>query len=460
MANKQTVNMCEGNLLKNMLLYSAPLMATGLLQLLYNAADIIVVARWSGPTALAAVGSNGPLINLIINVFMGISVGASVIVSRYYGAKDTKNLHDSVHCAIALSIVSGLVTMVLGLLVADSALRVMSTPADVIGQASLYLKIYFLGMPAIMVYNFGASILRAVGDTKRPLYILMASGIINVVLNLVLVIVFSMGVAGVAIATTVSQIISAACVLICLMRSSDIYKLEFRKIKIHRHKMVLMLKNGIPAGLQGSTFSLSNIVIQSSINSFGSAVMSGSSAASNVEGFVYIVMNAFHHTCLAFTSQNIGAGNLERIKKVFRLSMLLVIVVGIIVGCVVYIFGEELLSLYTSVSGYDSSVTPQDIIDNGMVRLKIICLTYFFCGMMEVVVGALRGMGSPMLPMIVSIVGVCGVRLVWIFTVFNIYRSPESLYISYTISWIITTAVHYICYRITSNKLLKSLINV
>jgi len=447
--------MCEGPLLKSILLYALPLMATGLLQLLYNAADMIVVARFAGGTALAAVGSNGPLVNLIVNVFMGLSVGAGVIISRCYGAKDSKNLRESVHSAMGISVISGVVTMIIGLLVSRAALELMSTPDDVIEQATLYLRIYFLGMPALMIYNFGAAILRAVGDTKRPLYILSASGIVNVAFNLVLVIGFHLDVAGVAIATVVSQVVSAVAVVICLMKANDGYRLELRHIRIYKDKFILMMRHGIPAGIQGSIFSLSNIVIQSSVNSFGSAVMSGNSAAANVEGFVYVAMNSFHHTCLAFTAQNIGAGKYERLSKIFRTCLVLVTVIGLVLGCSLYVFGDTFLTFYTADSSVESTVAPAQIIEYGKLRLSIISTSYFLCGIMDVLVGALRGMGSPWMPMIVSIAGVCGVRIIWIFTVFRfVFHSPASLYLSYTVSWIITSAVHYICCRKVRKKYL------
>ncbi len=452
MNKRQTVNMCDGPVFKNIVLYAVPLILTGLLQLLYNAADIIVVAKWAGGTALAAVGSNGALVNLIVNVFVGLSVGASVIVSRFYGAGDKRNLHESVHCAMSLSIICGVVTLVIGLLVARPALTLMSTPADVIDQATTYLRIYFLGMPAFMIYNFGAAILRAVGDTKRPLYILMASGLVNVILNLILVIGFHFDVEGVAIATLASQIISAVAVVICLMRTSDVYKFEFRKMRIYPSKLGAMLRNGIPAGIQGSIFSISNILIQSSVNSFGSAVVSGNAAAANVEGFVYVAMNSMHHTCLAFMSQNIGAGKFERLSKVFRTCIITVIIVGLVVGGAAFLFGEQLMSLYTATSGADQSILPEDVVKYGMNRLEIICTMYFICGIMDVLVGALRGMGSPWMPMIVSIVGVCGIRITWIYTVFRFYHTPESLYVSYIVSWVATAAVQFICYLVVSKR--------
>jgi len=459
MNKRQTVDMCDGPIFKNIVLYAVPLILTGLLQLLYNAADIIVVARWAGGTALAAVGSNGALVNLIVNVFVGLSVGASVIVSRYYGADDKRNLHESVHCAMALSVICGIITLIIGLLVARPALTLMKTPYDVIDQATLYLRIYFLGMPAFMIYNFGAAILRAVGDTKRPLYILTASGLVNVILNLILVIGFQKDVEGVAIATLTSQVISAIAIVICLMKTKDVYKFEFKKMRIYKSKLTAMLRNGIPAGIQGSIFSISNILIQSSVNLFGSAVVSGNAAAANVEGFVYVAMNSMHHTCLAFMSQNIGAGKIERLSKIFRTCIITVIIVGLVVGLSAVIFGEQLMSLYTATSGADMSIKPEDVIKYGMNRLEIICTMYFICGIMDVLVGALRGMGSPWMPMIVSIVGVCGIRITWIYTVFRYYHTPESLYFSYIISWLITALVQFICYLYVSKRFKRNYLN-
>ena len=413
MSKKQTVDMCNGPILKNVMLYAAPLILTGLLQLLYNAADMIVVARYAGGTALAAVGSNGPLVNLIVNIFVGMSVGASVIVSRYYGAGDRRNLHESVHSAMTLSIICGVITLAIGLVAARPALELMGSPHDVIDQATLYLRIYFLGMPAFMIYNFGAAILRAVGDTKRPLYILTASGVVNVALNLVLVIGFHLGVAGVAIATTVSQIISAVWVVICLMRTHDVYKLDLKKLRLYGSKFSAILRNGVPAGIQGSIFSISNILIQSSINSFGAVVVAGNSAAANLEGFVYVAMNAFHQSAISFTSQNVGAGKQERIGKIAILSEICVMTVGLVLGNLLVYCGQDLLGIYS---------THQDVIDAGMYRLNVVARTYALCGMMGVMVGVLRGMGYSIMPMIVSLVGACGLRLLWLATIFKIER--------------------------------------
>lgn len=456
---RRTVDMLNGPLLSNILLYALPLIASGLLQLLYNAADLIVVARFTGGTALAAVGSTGPLVNLIVNVFIGVSVGAGVAIARAFGAGNRRDIHESVHTAMGISIVSGIITMIIGLVIAPHALRWMDSPAEVIGQSTLYLRIYFLGMPAMMVYNFGAAILRSVGDTKRPLYILALSGLVNVLLNLVLVIVFHMGVAGVAIATTVSQVISAALVVLCLVRADGIYRYHIRKTRIYKDKLLEMLRLGIPAGLQGSIFSISNIIIQSSINSFGAAAVAGSAAAGNIEGFVYVAMNAMYQTCMAFTAQNVGARKPERLKKVLFSCLGLVTIIGLTLGMLVFVFGEPLLTLYTSTSANNGAVSNADILARGMERLAIIATTYFLCGVMEVLVGSMRGMGSSWTPMLVSIGGVCGIRIVYIFTVFAfLYHTLTSLYISYIVSWAVTAAIHAVCLYFKHRKTVRELV--
>lgn len=455
---KQPVDMINGPLLPGVIRYALPLIATGLLQLLYNAADMIVVARWAGGTALAAVGSNGPLVNLIINVFMGLSVGASVVVSRAFGAGNDKDVHEAVHCAMAVSIASGIITMAVGLLISRQALLWMGTPGDVMEQANVYLRIYFLGMPACMVYNFGAAILRAVGDTRRPLYILMLSGLVNVALNLLLVIVFHWDVAGVATATTVSQIVSAVMVVFCLIKTELSFRYDIRKTRFYKDKFFQMLRHGIPAGIQGSIFSLSNIIIQSSVNSFGSAAMSGNSAAGNIEGFVYVAMNSMYQTCLTFTAQNVGARQPRRLRRIFLLCLALVTVIGLTLGFAVYLFGEPLLTLYTAASGTATSIAPEEILHYGMLRLSLIATSYFLCGVMEVLVGAMRGMGSPWLPMLVSVGGVCGIRITWILTIFRfVDHSLTSLYLSYPFSWLATAMVHAVCYYVTHKKLVRRL---
>ncbi|MBQ7982869.1 MAG: MATE family efflux transporter, partial [Clostridia bacterium] len=349
MTRKYEMNMCEGPLLSKLVLFAVPLMLSSILQLLYNAADVIVVGKFAGSTALAAVSSTGSLINLIVNLFIGLSVGANVAAARFFGAKDERGVHETVHTAMLLSIIGGIAVGIIGFFCSGTFLKWMDSPPDVIGQATLYMQIYFCGMPASMVYNFGASILRAIGDTRRPLIFLTISGIVNVILNLVLVIVFHMGVAGVAIATVVSQVLSAIFVVVCLIRAEgSAFQLFPRKLRIYRDKLQIMLRTGIPAGIQGSVFSISNVLIQSSINSFGSIAMAGNGAAGNIEGFIYVAMNAFHHAALTFASQNLGAHNLARIRRVAVTCVLIVTVVGLALGGAALLCGEMLLSIYDS----------------------------------------------------------------------------------------------------------------
>ncbi len=443
---KYEIDMCNGPLLKKILIFYFPLMLSGVLQLLFNAADIVVVGRFAGSEALAAVGSTSSLINLLVNLFIGLSVGANVLVARFYGAGQKKELSEMVHTAVLTSLVSGAILVVLGIVLAGPALRLMGTPDDVINQAVLYMRIYFVGMPAMMAYNFGAAILRAVGDTRRPLYYLLLAGVVNVVLNLIFVICFSMGVAGVAVATVVSQVISAAMVLRCLMKSDTDYRLNLKELRIARDKLWKMIQIGIPAGLQGALFSISNVLIQSSVNSFGSIAMAGNTAASNIEGFVYTAMNAFHQTAISFTGQNYGAQKYRRIGKILVICQVLVIVVGLVMGNAAYLFGGTVLKLYS---------TEADVIQYGILRLSIICTTYCLCGMMDVMVGSLRGMGYSIMPMLVSLTGACLFRVVWIYTVFQQFRSLEALYISYPISWFLTFLVHLICFIVVYVRLLK-----
>ena len=458
MARRKNIDMCNGPLLKNILLYSLPLIATGVLQRLYNMADSIVAAKWAGGEALAAVGSTGALISLVTDVFIGLSIGASVVVSHYYGAGEKNSVHQAVHTAIALSVVAGMLTMIVGLLVSHPALKLMGTQPEVLDQATLYVRIYFIGMPASMVYNFAAAILRSIGDTKRPFYILVISGIVNLILNLLFVIAFHWDVAGVAVATVISQLLSAVLTLWCLIKTHDCYRLELSKLRLHRKNVLLILRYGIPAGIQGSVFSISNMLIQSSINSFGVAAMTGSAASTNIEGLVYISMNAIYQTCMAFTGQNLGAGKAKRVVKVQRTCAVVVFCVGLITGALAVVFGRQLLTLYTAASSVSTSVSSEIIIQYGMQRLMIIAMTYFFSGLMEVFVGGLRGMGVSFLPMIVSVVGVCGVRIIWIFTVFSlISRTLDCLYISYPVSWALTALILFVCLLVERKRRLKNL---
>ena len=435
--NKYEIDMCSGALLPKILLFTLPLMLSGVLQLLFNAADIVVVGRFAGNEALAAVGSCGSLINLIVNVFIGLSVGANVMVARFYGAGQKKELEEMIHTAIATALVSGVVLIFLGVFVARPALTLMATPEDVIEHSVLYMRIYFVGMPVMMLYNFGSAILRAVGDTKRPLYYLLLAGVINVVLNLVFVICFHMGVAGVAWATVISQVISAFLVLRCLIHYDGELKLDVRKLRIVPDKLLKMIRIGLPAGVQGAFFSISNMLIQSSINSFGSIVMAGNTAAGNIEGFVYTAMNALHQTAISFAGQNFGTKKYKRIAKVVVICELCVLVIGLVMGNLVYIFGDIFLQLYS---------TDPEVIKYGMLRMSIICTTYCLCGMMDVMVGALRGIGRSVMPMLVTLTGVCVFRVIWIFTYFATHRSLEVLYVSYPISWAVTFLVHTCCF--------------
>ncbi|MCI8496055.1 MAG: MATE family efflux transporter [Lachnospiraceae bacterium] len=438
-ARSYEIDMCSGSIFPKILAFSIPLMISSILQLLFNAADMVVVGRFAGSTALAAVGANASLINLLTNLFIGFSVGANVMVAQFYGARKEQEMGETVHSSLVLSFVCGVILLVIGILAAPEILILMGTPQDVLSQAVLYIRIYFAGMPVILLYNFGSSILRAVGDTRRPLYYLLAAGVINIILNLIFVIGFKMGVAGVALATVISQCVSAALILRCMMHMEGGCQVRLSKLSMKRDKVFQIMRIGFPAGLQGTVFSLSNVLIQSSVNSFGSVAMAGNTAASNIEGFIYMAMNSYHQTALSFTSQNFGAGNYKRIVKVLLECFATVTVVGLSMGWASYWLGNQLLGIYSS--------DPQ-IIEVGMLRLSVICTTYCLCGIMEVLVGGLRGIGSAVLPMVVSLLGACGFRIIWIFTVFSRHRSLWVLYVSYPVSWTLTALVHTICFMI------------
>ena len=439
MAKHYEMDMTQGSILGKMLRFSLPLMASSILQLLFNAADIVVVGRFAGDNSLAAVGSTSSLINLLTNLFVGLSIGANVLAARFYGARREQELRECVHTAMLLSFLSGLVLTVLGLASARQILVWMNTPPEVLELAALYLRIYFLGMTSMMVYNFGAALLRAVGDTKRPLYFLLLAGVVNVVLNLFFVIVCKLDVAGVAIATAISQTISAVLILLCMMRSGGAMRLRLRGLKLDRQQFASILRIGLPAGLQGIVFGLSNVAVQSSINGFGATVIAGNSAAANIEGFVYVAMNALYQATISFTSQNLGARKLGRVDRTLLIGEALVLVVGLVLGTLAVVFGRQLLGIYSG---------SPEVIDAGLYRLRVIARTYAICGMMDVLVGALRGVGYSVAPMLVSIAGVCGLRLLWLATVFQIpkWHTSTVVYLSYPISWIVTGGVHAICY--------------
>lgn len=428
------IDMCNGPLTRKIITYCIPLALSGILQLLYNAADIIVVGRFTGPTALAAVGSTGSLINLIVNLLIGLSVGASVCVANFYGAGREKDVRETVHTAMLISVIGGVIVAVVGMVFAKTFLGWMGSPDDVIDQATLYLRIYFAGMPLTMAYNFASAIFRALGDTKRPLYYLAVSGLVNVILNLIFVIVFKMGVAGVATATVVAQAVSTTLIILCMIRSHSVIHLQRDMLRIHGDKLKEIVRVGLPAGLQGTIFSISNVLIQSSINSFGSIAIAGNSASSNLEGFMYTSMNSVYQAALSFAGQNMGARKYSRLKKVLCNCLAIVTGIGIGMGAIMYLFRYQLLGIYSS---------DMDVINFGIERLELFCLTYFTCGAMDVMVGQMRGMGYSIVPMIVSLVGVCGIRIVWIFTVFKASNSLLTLYMSYPVSWVVTLAVHF-----------------
>lgn len=448
--NKYQMDMCNGSVLKKMLIFTIPLMFSSILQLLFNAADIVVVGKFAGDNSLAAVGSTSSLINLLVNLFIGLSIGGNVLAARYFGAKQDRDLSETVHTAMTVSVISGVVLAIVGILGSPIILIWMKTPGEVLDLAVIYLRIYFIGMPAMMVYNFGASILRAIGDTKRPLYFLMAAGVINVALNLIFVIVIRMDVAGVALATTISQCVSAYLVVRCLLREEGAIRLDLKKMHISKDKFLKILQIGLPAGFQGILFSLSNVVIQSSINSFGKIIVAGNSAAANLEGFVYVAMNSLYQGAISFTSQNIGAGKYERINKILFTALACVIVVGVVFGNAVVLFGEPLLGLYS-----DSEI----VIEAGLLRLKYICGVYALCGMMDVMVGMLRGMGYSIVPMIVSLIGACALRIVFLTTVFKLeeFHKIENVYLTYPVSWILTFIAHIITFIIVKKRLNKRL---
>lgn len=438
--------MCNGPILGKILVFSIPLMLSGILQLLFNAADVIVVGRYAGSQSLAAVGSTTSLINLLVNVFIGLSIGVNVLVAQYYGAKKEQDANDTVHTAVSLSLVSGFILIFLGVLAAKPLLELMGTPEDVIDKSVIYMRIFFAGMPATMLYNFGSAILRAVGDTKRPLYFLTIAGVINVLLNLFFVIVLNMDVAGVALATVLSQCVSAGMILVCLIQSDGCLKLKLKKLKIHKSKFKKILKIGLPAGMQGAVFSISNVLIQSSVNSFGSVAMAGNTASANIEGFIYNAMNAVYQTNLSFTSQNYGGRKYARINKILFTCIAVVSGVGLVLGLAAFAAGRTLLGVYSS---------DPEVLRFGMMRLAIFGTTYFLCGIMDTMVGSLRGIGASVLPMIVSLTGACAFRVLWIFTIFQWNRTLTTLYLSYPVSWVITGIAHIVCFILIRRKLPK-----
>ena len=446
-SQSRDMDMCNGPLFSKILIFALPIMAMNILQLLFNAADMVIVGQFTGREALAAVGATGSLINLIVNLFMGLSVGTSVVVAQDYGAGQPGAVSRSVHTSIAVSIISGLVVMILGLILCEPLLEMMGTPGDIIDLSVLYMKIYFIGIPAAMVYNFGAAILRAVGDSRRPMYYLIVSGIVNVIFNLFFVIVLHMGVAGVAWATVISQYLSLLLIMICLYRSDGSIRFMPRQMRIDAKKLKDIVKIGLPAGLQGLLFSISNVLIQSAVNSFGSTMVAASSAASNVEGFVGTTMNAYYNAAITFTGQNMGAKKYDRIDTVAKVCTALIFITWIILGGATVIFGKPLLGFYTS---------DPEVIELGMLRMKVMMVVYFTCGVMNVYPGLTRGMGFSVMPMLCTLVGACLMRIVWLATFFAWYPTVIMLFACYPVTWSLAGLGQVGCFFYARHRIRKS----
>jgi putative MATE family efflux protein len=446
-SQSRDMDMCNGPLFSKILIFALPIMAMNILQLLFNAADMVVVGQFTGREALAAVGATGSLINLIVNLFMGLSVGTSVVVAQDYGAGQPGAVSRSVHTSIAVSIISGLVVMILGLILCEPLLEMMGTPEDIIDLSVLYMKIYFIGIPAAMVYNFGAAVLRAVGDSRRPMYYLIVSGIVNVILNLFFVIVLHMGVAGVAWSTVISQYLSLLLIMICLYRSDGSIRFMPRQMRIDAKKLKDIVKIGLPAGLQGLLFSISNVLIQSAVNSFGSTMVAASSAASNVEGFVGTTMNAYYNAAITFTGQNMGAKKYDRIDTVAKVCTALIFITWIILGGATVIFGKPLLGFYTS---------DPEVIELGMLRMKVMMVVYFTCGVMNVYPGLTRGMGFSVMPMLCTLVGACLMRIVWLATFFAWYPTVIMLFACYPVTWSLAGLGQVGCFFYARHRIRKS----
>ena len=444
--NKYEIDMCNGTIMDKLISFALPLMISGMLQLMFNAVDIIVVGRFTGSQALAAVGSTTALICTFTNLFIGVSLGANVLAARFYSSGNTKEMSETVHTAILLALISGIAMSIIGILCARESLVLIATPDDIIGQAALYLRIYFLGMPFFMLYNYGAAILRAVGDTKRPLMYLIAAGTANAVLDLILVIIFKMGVAGVAIGTITSQFISCVLVIRCLCKTNAIYKLYISKLRIKKYYLIQILKVGLPAGIQSTVINFSNVLLQSSVNSFGEIAMAGYTAANNILGFLYVSVNSVTQACMSFTSQNYGVRKFKRMDKVLADCAILSIIVSVVIGGGSYLLGHQILGIYTK---------QEDVIQCGMEILSISTIPYFLCGLMDMIPGSMRGVGYSAVPMILSIIGTVGTRLVWIYGVFPEHRSLYVLFMSYPVSWGLTIVMQAICLVFVRRKIRK-----
>ena len=454
---KREVDMLNGPLFGKIMVFAFSIMLTNVLQLLYNAADLMIIGQFSeSGTAVAAVGATATIVNLILNLFIGLSVGVSVLVARGYGTGNREDTQKAVHTSMLLALISGFIVLAVGLVLSKSFLGWMNTSPAIIDQSALYLKLYFLGAPFNLIYNFGAAILRATGDAKRPLYFLSLSGLVNVILNFIFVYFFHMDVAGVALATVASQILSSVLIVISLRRQEGMCRLYIRKLHIHKDSLIRIIQIGFPASIQNTLFAISSMLIQSSVNSFDlpfveqgiAPYTSGSAAASTIDSFLYTSLNSFLHASMNFTGQNYAAGKYHRVRKVLSTCILAAFCTGVVFGSIILIFGKPLLSIY--VPGDELAIT------YGYQRLLVLCPTYFFCGIMEVLVGQLRGLGKSLIPMLISVVGICGFRAFWIYTIFAINHDWSVLFLSYPVSWILTSVVQYICYHVIQKKMPKT----
>lgn len=430
------IDMTHGPLMPKIITFFIPLMFSGILQLMFNAVDLVVVGRFTGSEALAAVGATSALIGTFSNLFIGISLGANVVAARYIAQKDDKQVSETVHTSVTVAAIMGIIMMIFGLVMSPLGLELMATPENVIDQSILYMRIYFCGMPFFIVYNYGAAILRAAGDTRRPLYFLVISGVINAALNLILVIVFDLGVAGVAYATVFSQMISCVLVLRCLRVTSENYRLEFKKLHINTRILKSIFAIGVPAAIQSVVINFSNVLLQSSVNSFGSISMAGYTAADNLFGFMFVSVDAIAQGCMSFTSQNIAVNRMDRVKAVLKDCMILEFAVAMALGILVFVFGHQLLGIYNS---------DPDVIAAGMKILYYTTITYFLCGFMNCLPGSMRGLGYSSVPMVLSIIGTVGIRILWIYVFFPLNRTLDFLFISYPASWLVTCIMQLIC---------------
>lgn len=439
--------MLQGPLAMGILLYTLPIILTSYLQLLFNAADLVVVGRFCGSVSVAAVGVTGAITNLIINLFMGLSVGAGVAVAHAIGSRESQVVHRTVHTAMLTALIGGVVLTAVGVAYSPTFLRWMDTPENVLPLSSVYMRIYFAGITFTMVYNYCTSILRAAGDTQSPMIILMAAGVVNVILNVVFVAAFHMNVAGVALATVISQALSALAVTVVLMRRRDDIRFYPTKMRLYWPQMKKIVRIGLPAGIQGATFSVSNVIIQSAMNSFGEVLVSGNAAVSNLEGFCFATVNGFHQAAVNYIGQNVGAQQYDRVKKIFKLCVLYASLAGLLVGGALTIFRRPLLSIYITDS--------QQALEVGMIRVFFTSASYFLYGLLDAAAGSLRGLGASTISMLISVLGICGSRLLWIFTVFQIpeLHTPICLYSSYPISWILTAIAEFVVFPIIFRRM-------